>query len=206
MLDDSQIIFNLTRWYLASFFTAVAIFYTLRILYLKRSSNLEMVFPGERYCSTWWNHIAFRFFRVMIWFICLLRCFSPNVDQTLFPIAALQNPLVISSGLIFLTLGFLATISIHIRFCFEWRSGIDPRGPESIMTEGIYRYSRNPMFIGVAISQLGFFLALPSVFSLVCLLVGITALYRQTLSEEAHLSIAFPITYSQYCQQVPRWL
>ncbi len=203
---EAPSLIEFTRWYLAAFFTGVALFYTVRILYLKRSTQKEMIFPGARFCATWWNHMAFRVFRVLIWFVCVLRAFIPSIDAALWPMASLQTPLVIGTGVLLLSIGFLATITIHLRFCEEWRSGIDPRGPAEIRQDGIYAYSRNPMFVFVAISQWGFFLALPSVFSLVCLVVGLSALYRQTLSEEAHLIEVFPKSYPHYCREVRRWI
>ena len=62
------------------------------------------------------------------------------------------------------------------------------------------------MFLGIAIAQAGFFLALPSVFSSVCLLVGWYTLQNQTLAEEAHLSAKFTDDYRHYTEDVPRWL
>ena len=62
------------------------------------------------------------------------------------------------------------------------------------------------MYVGVATAQLGFFLALPSLFSLICLAVGLYALYKQIAVEEAHLVTRFNDDYLKYKQTVPRWL
>lgn len=105
-----------------------------------------------------------------------------------------------------LTVGFILTMVVHFNMASLWRSGIDPQGPDELKVNGFYAYSRNPMYLGVAAAQLGFFLALPSVFSLVCLLVGLTALYRQVLIEEQHLVSIFNTQYKKYKELVPRWL
>ena len=52
----------------------------------------------------------------------------------------------------------------------------------------------------------GFFLALPSVFSLECLLAGVTVLVRQARVEEKALAELFGEAYEAYRRQVPRWL
>jgi len=62
------------------------------------------------------------------------------------------------------------------------------------------------MYLGIVAAQVGFFLALPSIFSLICLVVGLIAIYRQTLVEEAHLTHRFSTQYKEYKLLVPRWL
>ena len=121
-------------------------------------------------------------------------------------IAELQTPAILVSGNVLLTLGFLSTLGIHFRLGREWRSGIDPGGPRHLISSGVYGFSRNPMFLSVAISQLGFFLAIPSLFSLVCLLVGLYTLHSQALAEETHLVGLFPEDYRDYASRVRRWI
>ncbi|WP_248289647.1 isoprenylcysteine carboxylmethyltransferase family protein [Thalassotalea sp. Y01] len=195
-----------TRVYLAVFFSLVAAFYTVRIILMKRTTSEELVFPGERFCATWWNHIAFRFFRATIWMVCLFRLLFPEVDNYLGMFSSFDHPLIIFSGLILLTLGFVSTATIHYRLGEQWRSGIDPSGPAKIITSGIYRYTRNPMFCFVALAQLGFFLALPSFFSLTCFAIGLYTLNSQAEAEEKHLLELFPNQYPQYTNQVRRWI
>lgn len=199
-------IIEFSRIYLAVFYTFVAAFYTIRIIYIKRTISHEVVFPGASFCTTWWNHLAFRFFRVAIWWVCVIRLFIPRVDGYLGIITFLQSTEVIISGLALLTLGFISTATIHFFMGDEWRSGIDPNGPKKIVTQGLYRYSRNPMFVFVALAQLGFFLALPSVFSLICLVIGLYTLDSQAKAEEKHLASVFPEDYAQYTNKVRRWI
>ena len=137
--------------------------------------------------------------------VCLIRVFFPGLDDYLILIKPLQYTGVIITGIVLLTLGFIVTVSVHIKFGKEWRSGIDPDGPAKIISNGIYQYSRNPMFGFVAIAQLGFFLAIPSVFTLVCLFIGVLTLDRQAKAEEKHLLEHFPNEYALYYNKVRRW-
>ena len=138
--------------------------------------------------------------------ICLFRLFYPNIDNYLGMMNILQLSSVIGLGLMLLTVGFLSTALIHYSLGKEWRSGIDPSGPARVITSGAYQFSRNPMFICIAVAQLGFFFAMPSVFSLVCLTIGLYTLNSQTLEEEIHLSQKFPIEYAAYVSKVRRWV
>ncbi|AAZ27676.1 methyltransferase family protein [Colwellia psychrerythraea] len=203
--NASEII-EFTKIYLAVFYSIVATFYTFRLINKKRQNGKSLVFSGKPFCKTWWNHIAFRFFRISIWMVCLFRLFYPNIDNYLGMINILELPSVITLGLILLTVGFLSTALIHYSLGKEWRSGIDPSGPARVITSGAYQFSRNPMFVCIAVAQLGFFFAMPSIFSLVCLTIGLYTLNSQTLEEEIHLSKKFPIEYAAYASKVRRWV
>ena len=205
-MDDSSTIVEFTRVYLAVFYTCVAVFYTARITAKKRAGLREVVFPGERFSSTWWNHMLFRAFRMTIWMVCLLRWFFPGLDSYLGILVSLNAWPIVLVGDILLTAGFLSTLVIHFGLGRQWRSGIDPAGPEKLRTDGPYRVSRNPMFLGVATAQVGFLLALPSVFSAVCLAVGLYTLHSQALAEEKHLLGLHPEDYRHYMGRVRRWL
>ena len=61
------------------------------------------------------------------------------------------------------------------------------------------------MFIGVMLAQIGLFIAVPSLFTLICMLVGWIAIHMQLKAEERHLAEKFPEAYSDYCSKVPRW-
>ena len=241
--DNQLDITEFTRFYLAAFYTFVAVFYTVKVLASKRKINSvqsnhlsneistqppiqnyshghslhklndnnnynrkELIFTGERFCSTWWNHMTFRVFRASIWIICLARLFLPNVDNYLGLLFFSESFSIVLVGNILLTLGFMMTIIIHFKMGKQWRSGIDPSGPHNLITHGFYKFSRNPMFLSIALSQFAFFLALPSIFSLLCFIVGVMVLRRQILSEETHLLQHFPEQYKLYTVKVRRWL
>lgn len=203
---SSSLILIYERFYLATFFSFVAAFYTFRIVRMQAALKQKVVFPGTPYCSSWWNHLAFRLFRIAIWLVCLVRAFWPEFDGYLGTFPGLYSPAISLAGLTLLTVGFVLTIAIHFKMGNTWRSGIDNQAPTKLFTTGYYAYSRNPMYVFVAMAQLGFFLAVPSVFTLVCLVVGVTSLYRQTIQEELHLGAKFPELYPSYCASVRRWV
>ena len=205
-MDASTFILEFSRWYLALFFTGVAIFYTSRILFKQKELGEKVVFTGTRFSKNWWNHTLFKFFRAAIWAVCVIRVFTPQTDEYLGVIDVLYHWEFILLGMVLLASGFFFTLNAHMSLGKHWRSGINPKGPQGLKTDRIYAVTRNPMFLGIATAQLGLFFALPSAFTLVCLCVGWSTLYNQAIAEESHLQAVFKEKYEFYRAHVPRWL
>lgn len=87
---------------------------------------------------------------------------------------------------------------------------VDPRVPQqssSLVVRGIYRYSRNPMYVGflMLLTALGCYLM--SVAALALLPLFVLYMNRfQIAPEERHLRQKFGNEYQVYTQQVRRWL
>ena len=87
---------------------------------------------------------------------------------------------------------------------------VDPRVPQqssSLVIRGIYRYSRNPMYVGflLLLTALACYLMNAAAFALLPLFV----LYMnrfQIAPEERHLLQKFGTAYQAYCEKVRRWL
>jgi protein-S-isoprenylcysteine O-methyltransferase Ste14 len=192
--------------FLASFYLFVAGFYIslIKIRQQKKQSKL-LIHTGVRYSMHWWNHMSFRIFRAAILSVCLTRVFFPPIDAYLGMINLPNELLFNIVGICALVVGFTLAILSNFTLQSSWRSGIDNRHIE-LITSGLYSLSRNPGYIGVGLAQIGFFLALPSIFSLVCMLIGLNALRLQTQLEESFLSQVHPLRYQEYCQKTPKWV
>lgn len=84
-------------------------------------------------------------------------------------------------------------------------SPTDP--PKELVVSGMYRFVRNPIYVGVVIFLLGHVLWHPSRSILwMPLIVAVASHLFVTLYEEPHLHKTFGAVYERYCQQVPRWL
>jgi Phospholipid methyltransferase len=88
----------------------------------------------------------------------------------------------------------------------SWRIGIDTSTPTELIQSGLYRQSRNPIFLSIRASLLGLFLLTPNALSLAILVAGEILMQVQVRLEERHLALVHPATYAAYCATVPRWL
>jgi protein-S-isoprenylcysteine O-methyltransferase Ste14 len=76
-----------------------------------------------------------------------------------------------------------------------------------LLVEGIYRYTRNPMYLGMTLLQLGLGIALDNgwiaLFAPVALLI---VPFLAVRPEEAYLAEKFGESYRRYCETVRRYL
>jgi len=83
-------------------------------------------------------------------------------------------------------------------------SPTDP--PTVLVTSGLYRWTRNPIYVGGLLIVLGHYLysqswILLAYLALVSLLFHCVVIFY----EEPHMHRQFDEAYKQYCKQVPRW-
>ncbi len=74
-----------------------------------------------------------------------------------------------------------------------------------LSTNGLYRFSRNPQFVGYGLFLIGFALAWWTPLVVVGLLGYAALAYAVTLIEEEHLMRTYGASYREYCQRVPRY-
>lgn len=112
-----------------------------------------------------------------------------------------------SAGWVAFTVGFALAIS-GIAYFRRVGATVDPTGrARSLATGGIYRFTRNPMYLGVSVAFVGLAFALGSTWLLMLALLMPIALRKLAIDpEEAYLKRHFGTDYERYCAQVRRWL
>ena len=88
----------------------------------------------------------------------------------------------------------------------SWRAGIPDKDKTELVTGGIYRYSRNPAFLGFDLQYIGVLLMYCNLLTGMFTIFAIVMLHLQILQEEQYLSGAFGAEYWDYRQQVLRYL
>jgi protein-S-isoprenylcysteine O-methyltransferase Ste14 len=119
-------------------------------------------------------------------------------------------------GWVFIAAGTLFYISSFVRFLV---AGGTPtiyfaralrlvlgEEPKKVVQAGLYRFTRNPMYVGVITTILGQALLYGSwQVGLYGLLFGLWLHYMVTVIEEPHLRKLQGAVYEEYCRRVPRW-
>src|SRR5450631_2001227 len=77
--------------------------------------------------------------------------------------------------------------------------------PERIISQGPYRFTRNPMYLGHLIFLLGVTLTFWSWFALILLAGRAYWFHRRVLGDEERLERIFGVEYTAYRARVKRW-
>jgi len=88
----------------------------------------------------------------------------------------------------------------------SWRIGIDYSETTALKTNGLFKVSRNPIFLGVLVSYLGTFFIIPNALSLTILVVTYVVIQTQVRLEEEYLKVSHGKEYLDYMDNVRRWL
>lgn len=88
------------------------------------------------------------------------------------------------------------------------QTGVIPfRNVSALVTEGIYRYTRNPMYLGMVAVLLGCALTVGATVALfIAPIFAVIIELRFIRPEEDMLRGLFPQDYPAYCERVRRWL
>ncbi|MGB2931181.1 MAG: isoprenylcysteine carboxylmethyltransferase family protein [Methyloceanibacter sp.] len=105
----------------------------------------------------------------------------------------------------------LAGLALGVLSIREFRragTSVVPGEPSTTLLEtGPYRFTRNPIYIGLVILYFGLAIVLTSAWMLVLLLPVLIVLQRGVVErEEAYLKTKFGDAYRQYQARMPRWL
>ena len=87
----------------------------------------------------------------------------------------------------------------------SWRAGIPDSDKTKLVTDGIYRYSRNPAFLGFDLQYIGILLIYFNLLTLIFTMFAVSMLHLQILQEEQYLTVTFGEEYQAYRRQVFRY-
>lgn len=143
----------------------------------------------------------------------LFLILAPGMVAGYIPLGLLRRGLQIETGLFAWLALPLWLIGAAILLWSFWNFLIQGRGtpapidpPKELVATGFYRYTRNPMYVGVLLVIAGHFLWFGFWNVLIYAAVIFTA-FNTFIAyyEEPTLRKKFGAAYEDYCRQVPRW-
>ena len=118
-------------------------------------------------------------------------------------------PARIPIALVFVLAGVALDVSALIAFR-RAKTTPDPRSPDrstSIVQSGPYRFTRNPMYLGLVLALLGLCVYFANPVTVIAVVVFVSYITRfQIIPEERLLLGKFGESYAQYTRSVRRWL
>jgi protein-S-isoprenylcysteine O-methyltransferase Ste14 len=88
----------------------------------------------------------------------------------------------------------------------SWRVGVDETARPGLVLRGLYRFSRNPIYVGMIVTIAGFALLVPTAVTWVMLVATVAGIRRQVLGEEDYLARTYGDSYRDYARRVGRFV
>jgi len=124
----------------------------------------------------------------------------------LFPLHVFPTTLARRIGVVCVLVSFPLAI-MTFRALSRAHTPVDPMKPTTaLVTEGPFRYSRNPIYVALTLLYVGVALLINALWILLLVIPAVLVLrYGVIAREEAYLTRKFGDAYRQYTTQVRRW-
>lgn len=148
----------------------------------------------------------FKLILAALFIYTVLLLIFPEAISKAFNISILETKLFQYTGMILMISAFIWVIIAQVQMKDSWRIGIDNQMKTELVTHGLFRFSRNPVFLGMMVSLMGFFLVFPTVIAFFFAVVGNILIQIQIRLEEEYLLREHGEIYQSYKQKVGRIL
>lgn len=102
--------------------------------------------------------------------------------------------------------GAAIVIVAQVQMGRAWRVGVRDGDAPIFVSHGLFRFSRNPIFVGMMLVGLSAAIVSGTWWSWSALVLFVLSCIVQVRIEEAHLEASFGDAYRAFRRQVPRWL
>jgi protein-S-isoprenylcysteine O-methyltransferase Ste14 len=173
------------------------------VIVAKRIVKNPLVLPKD---DTAYGLIGLYFKLTMIFMFVYVLLFAilPTLYENFLPILQHETLTIKYVGLGLLAFALIWTIIAQGHMKNSWRIGIDTETKTEPITAGLYQLSRNPIFFGMIISLVGFFLTTPNALTGLFLILGYVLIQIQIRLEEEFLTNQHEQKYIDYKQIVRR--
>jgi len=176
-MDYSQIV---ALALLGTFYIA----YLVKMFLLKRQNiNGNLLGKGQKPKSKAAFETAMK---ALLYLGAAVQIFSVIFDTLIWSLPVF--PTIREDGILVMLLGIAAFVLAIAAMKNNWRAGYNDEQNTQLVTDGIYKFSRNPAFLGFDLLYLGCALAFPNILNVAFVLLSVVLLHFQILGEEAFLS------------------
>jgi len=149
---------------------------------------------------------AYKLISLVAFITICINAFFPPLMIHLNPFEYLQLNSLGRAGFVLLHISFIWIFVAQRNMANEWRIGIDNKNKVKLVTKGLFRISRNPIFLGVILVFIGLFLIIPNTVTAIILFTGILVIQVQVRLEEEFLLKELGDEYRYYLKKTKRWL
>jgi protein-S-isoprenylcysteine O-methyltransferase Ste14 len=188
--------------YLILYFLLV---FVLRSILLWRKTGINPLTFKKTDNAHDYNGKVFAFITIFELIVVGIYAFKNEWYEYLLPFWYLEYPALQKIGWIFLIVSLIVVWFSQSKMANSWRIGIDEDNSTKLVTNGMFSISRNPIFLGIMIVNIGLFLTIPNAFTLLILSLSTISVNTQIRLEEDFLKREFGNEYIEYAGKVRRW-
>ena len=153
-----------------------------------------------------YNGKVFTFISVLEFVVVFIYAFKSEWYQYLLPFWYLEHDYLKYIGWGLLVLSLILVWVAQSQMANSWRIGIDEKNKTELVTTGLFSFSRNPIFLGVMIANVGLLFIIPNAFTLLIVSLSTVSINTQIRLEEDFLIRSHGENYRDYLKRVRRWL
>jgi len=112
--------------------------------------------------------------------------------------------LLASSGAVILIGGFLLFVTAQWQMGASWRIGIDEAAKPGLVVSGLFRVTRNPIYLALFLIVTGYLALLPTLWSLLLWCATYLLIRLLIAAEERYLRLSYGHAYECYARRVGR--
>jgi protein-S-isoprenylcysteine O-methyltransferase Ste14 len=136
----------------------------------------------------------------------VLAAAAPGVLERLGTIAVLRAPVWRPVGLAVVLAGTGLTVLSQLDLGASWRIGIEEGARPGLVTGGLYRFCRNPIYLALLLAVAGLTALLPVWPTAAVLVAAWIGVRVQAAGEEEWLARAYPDEFRAYARRVGRFV
>jgi protein-S-isoprenylcysteine O-methyltransferase Ste14 len=130
-----------------------------------------------------------------------------EIAGVLSPVASLGGTSWRALGLVLAGSGFALTLAAQLQMGASWRVGVDRSERTELVTHGLFRFVRNPIFSAMLLALLGLALLVPNAVSLLAFVASLAGLELHVRRvEEPHLLRTHGEAYRAWASRTGRFL
>lgn len=130
-----------------------------------------------------------------------------NVNKIFIPIQITSplNNYFTTVGIFLLLLNLLISFLTLVQIQDSWRVGIKEEEKTELISNGIFKLSRNPYFLSYIIMFIAYNLLIANILLLVSSIASVLSIHKMIIKEEKYLELLHGEKYIDYKNKVPRY-
>ncbi len=175
-------------------------------LWVQRKTGKQVIqFPKDGSANSLVG-FYFKWMLIALFAYSLIQFVYPGFLNGLSPVRFLENHWIRVTGILVMLFSFLWVVKAQMDMRDSWRIGIDKNEKTALIQQGLFRFSRNPIFLGMLMALTGLFAIQPNLLTLFFFILATVLIQIQIRLEEEYLEKNHGDQYLKYKKETKRML